>query len=67
MARPSISVDDELLEEFDRAINRRKAIEKLPQDADRSSVMRMLMREFVQETDEMWGNSTPAAMAPAES
>lgn len=64
MAKPSISVPDELLEEFDQAITRQKALGDIPQDSDRSSVVRMLMREFVDETDEKWGNSLAKSAMP---
>lgn len=57
MAKPSISVPDELLEEFDQAITRQKALGEIPQNTDRSKAIRMLMNDFIDETDEMWGNS----------
>jgi metal-responsive CopG/Arc/MetJ family transcriptional regulator len=63
MARPSISVPDELLDEFDDAIWDRKVIGELDRDADRSQVIRELMREYVEETEEMKGNRKAEPMA----
>lgn len=54
MAKPRVDVPDEVLKEFDIAISRRKALDEVAEDADRSSVVRMVMHEFVEETDEKW-------------
>ncbi len=62
MARPSISVPDELLEDFDDAIWDRKVEGELDRDADRSQVIRQLMRKYVEETEEMKGNPKAEAM-----
>lgn len=61
MARPSVSVPDELLEDFDEAIWQRKLVGDLDRDANRSTVMRELMQEFVEETEGFEGNSKAAA------
>lgn len=57
MARPSFTIPDDLLEDFDRAIIKRKANDELPMDANRSQLVREFMEEFVEETEK--GNSTP--------
>lgn len=54
MAKTKIDVPDELLKEFDIAISRRKALDEVSDEVDRSSVVRMVMHEFVAETDERW-------------
>ena len=48
MAKPSISIPDELLEEFDKEIARRKADDELPTTANRSKVIRELMNGWVE-------------------
>lgn len=54
MAKTKVDVPKEVLKEFDIAISRRKALDEVSDDADRSSVVRMVMHEFVEETDEKW-------------
>jgi len=64
MAHPSISIPDELLEDFDRAIAIKKAQGDLDMDASRSSVVREFIEEFVEELDEGNSNTTPAVASP---
>lgn len=54
MGKTRIDVPDEVLKEFDVAISRRKALDEVSDDADRSSIVRMVMHEFVEDTDEKW-------------
>lgn len=49
MARPSVSVPDEVLDKFDDTVNQMKANQELARDATRSQVIRMLMEEFIEE------------------
>ncbi|MFB6237552.1 MAG: CopG family ribbon-helix-helix protein [Halopenitus sp.] len=57
MANPSISVPDELLDEFDDEIINRKADGDLPRDASRSQVIAKLMEGYVE------GNLTSSSRA----
>jgi metal-responsive CopG/Arc/MetJ family transcriptional regulator len=49
MARPSFTVPDELLDDFDRAIASKSARGELPPKANRSKVIRQLMLEYARE------------------
>jgi len=53
MARPSIRIPDDLLDDFDEAVFERKVIGDLDRDATRSAVVRQLMREYIAETEAM--------------
>lgn len=48
MAKPSVSIPDELLEDFDDEIMRRKLNDELPRKATRSDVVRLLMEAWLQ-------------------
>lgn len=48
MANPSISVPDELLEDFDRAIARKQADGDLPSNTNRSQVIQQFMRAYAE-------------------
>ncbi|WP_323190435.1 hypothetical protein [Halostella sp. PRR32] len=50
------------MEDFDDAIWDRKVEGELDRDADRSQVIRQLMRKYVEETEEMKGNPKAEAM-----
>lgn len=49
MARPSFTVPDELLDDFDRALASKSARGELPPKVNRSKVIRELMQEYAQE------------------
>jgi len=49
MARPSFSVPDELLDDFDRALASKSARGELPPKVNRSKVIRELMYEYAKE------------------
>ena len=49
MAKPSVSMPDELLEDFDEAVWRAKTEGEVPRDLDRSAVLRRLMADFIEE------------------
>lgn len=49
MARPTFSMPDELLEEFDDKIFELKAEGKLDRDFTRSELVRGLIREWIEE------------------
>jgi len=49
MARPSFTVPDELLDDFDRAIASKSAEGELPPNTSRSKVIRELMLEYTRE------------------
>lgn len=51
MANPSISIPDELLEEFDRILDIKEMMDELEKD-DRSPVVQELVREYVEENRE---------------
>lgn len=53
MARPSVSIPDELLDDFDDEIMRRKLDGELPREVTRSDVVRELMAGWLE------GNSNP--------
>ncbi|MBO4249474.1 hypothetical protein IL252_16830 [Halomicrobium sp. IBSBa] len=53
MARPSISVSDELLDEFDDKLIEMKAAGKLGRDVSRSELIARLMSEWVEERDDV--------------
>jgi len=65
MANPSISVPDDLLEDFDRILDVKEMLGELETD-ERSPVIQDLMREYVEDNEEYlerWeafveGNST---------
>lgn len=48
MARPSVSVPDDLLEDFDDKIWELKVEEEVKRDTTRSDVMQELMRQWVE-------------------
>jgi len=48
MANPSISVPDDLLEEFDQTVIEKQAAGELPTSANRSQVIQQLMRGYVE-------------------
>lgn len=48
MANPSFQIDDETLEEFDRIITIKQATGELPNDANRSVVIRDLIEEYIE-------------------
>ena len=49
MARPSFTVPDELLDDFDRALASKSARGELPPKVNRSKVIRELMYEYAKE------------------
>ena len=49
MAKPSISMPDQLLEDFDESVWRAKTEGELPRDLDRSAILRRLMADFIKE------------------
>ena len=51
MANPSISIPDDLLEDFDRIIDVKEMLGELESD-NRSPVIQDLMREYVEENEE---------------
>ncbi|WP_018258837.1 CopG family ribbon-helix-helix protein [Halomicrobium katesii] len=53
MARPSISVSDELLEEFDDKLFEMKAAGKLDRDVSRSELIARLMSEWIEEREDV--------------
>lgn len=53
VARPSISISDELLEEFDDKLFEMKAAGKLDRDVSRSELIARLMYEWVQEREDV--------------
>lgn len=57
MANPSISIPDDLLEEFDRTLLELKYHNEIDQDANRSEIVQQLMREWVDEHAEDRGES----------
>lgn len=48
MANPSVSVPDELLEDFDEVIKQKKLDEELPLETSRSEVIAQLMEDYVE-------------------
>lgn len=48
MAKPSVSIPDELLDDFDDEIMRRKLNDELPRKTTRSDVVRLLMEAWIQ-------------------
>ena len=66
MAHPSISIPDELLEDFDRAVASKKAQGELDMDANRSSVVRELMKEFAEEELGEGNSNTSKGIATAK-
>lgn len=59
MARTSVSIPDELLDDFDDEIMRRKLNGELPRQTTRSDVVRMLMEAWLE------GNVTRASTTRA--
>ncbi|WP_137288607.1 CopG family ribbon-helix-helix protein [Natronorubrum halophilum] len=51
MANPSISIPDDLLEDFDRIVDVKEMLGELESD-NRSPVIQDLMREYVEENEE---------------
>jgi len=49
MAKPSISMPDDLLEDFDEAVWRAKTDGDVSRDLRRSAVIRLLMANFIEE------------------
>ncbi|RDZ53098.1 hypothetical protein C5C07_15295 [Haloferax sp. Atlit-4N] len=49
MARPSFTVPDDLLDDFDRALASKSARGELPPKVNRSKVVRELMYEYAKE------------------
>lgn len=52
MAKPSISMPDELLESFDKTMHEAKRSGKLDMDKRRSQLVRELMSEWIEENRE---------------
>lgn len=53
MARPTFSMPDELVDDLDDKIWEMKTEGKLNRDANRSEVVRRLIREWVEERDDV--------------
>jgi metal-responsive CopG/Arc/MetJ family transcriptional regulator len=66
MARPSFTIPDELLDDFDRAIASKKAQDEIELDANRSSVVRELMKEFAEEELGEGNSNTSKGIATAK-
>jgi metal-responsive CopG/Arc/MetJ family transcriptional regulator len=64
MARPSFTVPDGLLDDFDRALASKSARGELPPKVNRSKVIRELMYEYArEELGEGNSSTTPTAIA----
>jgi metal-responsive CopG/Arc/MetJ family transcriptional regulator len=61
MANPSISVDDEVLDQFDEINDRRRLAEELDLDTSRSEVIQRLMEEYIEEHREFLSEGNPKA------
>lgn len=61
MANPSISIDDELLEDFDDVIWELKSEGEIPRDTSRSEVVADLIEEFVEGNGSI--STVPAVLA----
>jgi metal-responsive CopG/Arc/MetJ family transcriptional regulator len=64
MAKPSMSVPDDLLDDFDDVVWELEKSGELPRDVSRSAVIQNLMQEFVDEHREMLDNSGKRNPAP---
>lgn len=53
MANTGISVDDDVLEKFDRIVAIQKTLGLIDEDADRSGVIEDLMREYNEEHEDV--------------
>jgi metal-responsive CopG/Arc/MetJ family transcriptional regulator len=65
MARPSISVPEELLEDFDDVVWHLEMNGDLPRDVTRSAVMQQLMQEFVDDHRDVLDESESGKRTPA--
>lgn len=65
MARPSFTVPDDLLDDFDRALASKSARGELPPKVNRSKVIRELMHEYAKE-ELGEGNSNTTRIAKAD-
>lgn len=63
MVNTSIEIPDDLLEDFERTLARKKADGEIPTNVTRSEMIRQLMREWVEESGAVEGNRIPAAVA----
>lgn len=63
MVNTGISIDDDVLDDFDRAIALKKANGEIPTNMKRSHVIQMLMEDFIEDTLPE-GNLKRAAAAP---
>lgn len=59
MANPSISIPDDLLDDFDEVIRQKKLAEEIPMDTSRSEVVQQLIEEYVE------GNANTSSTAMA--
>jgi metal-responsive CopG/Arc/MetJ family transcriptional regulator len=65
MAKPSMSVPDELLDDFDDVIWELEKAGEIPRDTSRSAVLQQLMQEFVDEHRELLDESGKRNPAPS--
>ena len=63
MAHPSFTIPDELLEEFDDTIWELQVEGELDRDANRSQIVRELMREWINEHQEVLEEGNPKTTA----
>jgi len=61
MVNTGITVDDDVLDEFDELVWQKKTEGEIPRDASRSQVIQMIMEDWIEENSE--GNSNPQKMA----
>ena len=66
MAHPSFTIPDELLEEFDDTIWELQVEGELDRDANRSQIVRELMREWIDEQQEVLEEGNPKTAAVAQ-
>lgn len=62
MANPSVSIDDELLDEFDEVIRQKKLAEEMDMSTSRSEVVAGLIEEYVEGN----GSTSTAPTATAD-
>lgn len=48
MANPSVSIPDEVLEDFDEVVRQKKLAEEIPMDTSRSEVITQLIEEYLE-------------------
>lgn len=63
MANTGISIDDDVLDDFDRAIAKQQAEGELPTNINRSEVIQELMEDYAEEVLNEGNPKTPATVA----